>query len=92
MSAEKWADRLMRQQKMTSDLYLRGEQPPTPRQVSAVLHALADHTFLMHLTGPEVAEMGSDRADLGTTWAQATGAGRLLQRMGDALDRREASA
>ncbi|HEY6934292.1 MAG TPA: hypothetical protein VI452_12925 [Marmoricola sp.] len=86
VAGEHAADRLLRSQKLYSEVYLHGEEPPTPQQVAAVLHALADHTLLAHLVGPDVAELGRDRAHLGDGWAQASGIGRFLQRMGDWLE------
>lgn len=86
------ADRLLRSQKIApGSVYLRGEDPPTPQQVSAVLHALADHSLLMHLQSDEVAELGNNRAALGPEWRRATAVGRFLQRMGDWLDMRDES-
>jgi sugar/nucleoside kinase (ribokinase family) len=81
------ADRLMGAQKLSSDVYLRGEKPPTARQVSAVLHALSEFSITMLMTGPEVRAIGNDTADHGEHWAQATGIGRWLHRAGDWLDR-----
>lgn len=77
------ADRLLASQKLQAKSpYLCGQPPPTPSQVSAVLHALADHTLMEHLyvVAPDLA---SDRADLGPSFQQASGMGRFFQRMGD---------
>lgn len=77
------ADRLARSQKIhPGSVYLNGEPPPTPNQIGAVLHALADHTLIEAMLHA-AAELGADRAHLGEQWATATGLGRYLQRMGD---------
>ncbi len=84
------ADRLLRSQKLNlGSPYLHGEEPPSPNQVSAVLHALADHTLNERMVGPLVEEMGQDRGHLGPYWAQTSGLGRFLQRMGDWIEYRE---
>src|SRR4051812_13493228 len=79
------ADRLYDAQKPGIDVYLHGDPKPTRNQVAAVLHALADHTLLEHAVGL-AAYLGQDRADYGRTFSQATGLGRWLQSMGDALE------
>lgn len=85
IGTEHAADRLARSQKIQAgSVYLNGEQPPTPNQIGAVLHALADHTLIEGMLHAAV-ELGSDRAHLGEQWATATGLGRYLQRMGDWL-------
>lgn len=79
-------DRLLHSQKLQpTSPYLHGEPPPTPTQISAVLHALADHTLIeaMLHAAPEI---GRDRARLGGRWAETTGLGRYLQRMGDWIE------
>ena len=87
VAGEHAADRLLRAQKLEpGSPYLVGEEPPTPNQIGAVLHALADHTLLMHLVGDEVAALGEDRAHLGPGWQQATAIGRFLQKMGDRVE------
>lgn len=83
VSNEHAADRLRASQKLQpTSPYLYGEPPPTPTQIGAVLHALADHTLIeaMLTAAPEI---GDDRAHLGSRWAMTTGLGRYLQRMGD---------
>lgn len=92
-TGEHAADRLVRQQAITSDLYLHGEPPPTTRQISAVLHALADFTLQQHMLGDEVLVLGDRPGQriwpYGTEdirWAQAVGIGRLFHGMGDHLD------
>lgn len=93
VAGEHAADRLLRAQKLEpGSPYLAGEEPPTPNQIAAVLHALADHTLLMHLVGDEVATLGEDRAHLGPGWQQATAIGRFLQNMGNRIERAERSA
>lgn len=88
VNGEHAADRLLRSQKLEQGSpYLHGEPPPTPTQVGAVLHALGDHTLLMHLVSDEVSALGEDRAHLGPGWREATALGRFFQRMGDACDR-----
>lgn len=79
------ADRVMRQQAITSPVYLHGEQPPTANQVAAVLHALADFTHNEHMLSDEVADLGRDRLEHGTKWAQATALGRYFHALGDWL-------
>lgn len=85
------ADRLLRSQKLSpGSVYLHEEPPPSPQQISAVLHALADHSLLMRLLSDEVTELlGQDYSHLGKNWKQAAAVGRFLQHMGDRLDRRE---
>ncbi|WIE81168.1 hypothetical protein [Curtobacterium sp. MCSS17_016] len=82
IAGEHAADRLMRQQALTSQVYLGGDQPPTPRQVAAVLHALSDHTHLTHLLSDDVAALAADRDGRSQ---QADGAGRYLQGIADHL-------
>lgn len=77
----------MKAQKLSSEVYLNGEKPPTRQQVSVVLHALADHTLAAHLVSAEVRKIGADRAYLGEDWERASGIGRFFQKMGNALDR-----
>ena len=87
IAGEHAADRLMRSQKIQpGSVYLHGEDPPTPTQVSAVLHALADHTLIAHMHSEEVLTLGDHRAHLGGTWRQDSATGRFFQRMGDRLD------
>lgn len=78
---EEWAERLYGSQKLDEGgPYLRDEPKPTRQQVSAVLHALADHTAITNMLA--VAEdMGGS-----STWPEATGIGRYYQRLGDALE------
>ena len=76
-------DRLMRQQAMTSTVHLAGETPPTRRQVAAVLHALSDHTQLMHLLSDDVAALAADFGVPATR--QADGVGRYLHGVADHL-------
>lgn len=87
------ADRLLRSQKLQAGSpYLFDEQPPTPTQIGAVLHSLADHSLLMHLeTSKAVAALGADRVHLGPAWGAASAKGRFLQRMGAWLEQRAAS-
>lgn len=80
-----WAYRLYDAQKLGLDVYLHGDAKPTRNQVAAVLHALADHTLLEHAV-VRASHLGQDRRELGPTFAQATGMGRWLQQMGDALE------
>lgn len=85
------ADRLMQGQKLRrGSPYLMGEEPPTPMQVSAVLHALADHTLIENMLH-HARDLGEDRAHLGDSWALTSGVGRYLQRMGGWLERPLAS-
>lgn len=77
------ADRLMQSQKLRcGSPYLMGAEPPSPAQVAAVLHALADHTLIENMLHSSP-DLGADRAHLGEQWATTTGVGRYLQRMGD---------
>lgn len=80
-----WADRVYRSQKLGSDVYLHGDPQPTPNQVAAVMHALADHTLNTHMV-VAAERLGEDRAHLGTEWVLATGLGRYFQGLGDALE------
>lgn len=81
------ADRLLASQKLhAGSPYLAGQEPPSPQQISAVLHALADHSLQSHWNSETVLALGEDRAHLGGTWRAATAQGRFLQRMGDWLD------
>lgn len=83
VAGEHAADRLLRSQKLEKGSpYLGDEEPPTPRQVGAVLHALADHTLLAHMNSEAVLVLGDDRVDLGGTWRQDIAHGRFFQRMG----------
>lgn len=80
-----WAYRLYDAQKLGLETYLHGDPKPTRNQVAAVLHALADHTLLEHAVS--VAPFaGSDRREYGFTFQYATGLGRWLQQMGNALE------
>ena len=80
------ADRLLASQALWPGiLYLRGQQPPTAQQVSAVLRALADHTIQARWMTPEVRMLGRDTG-LGDEWRQASGISRYLRGMGDWLD------
>jgi hypothetical protein len=84
------ADRILSNQKVQEgSVYLRGEAAPTPQQVAAVLHALADHSLIMHMLSDDVKHLGADNAELGGKWEQATGIGRWFQGLGDALDFRK---
>ncbi len=77
------ADRLMASQKLqATSPYLGGAKPPSRQQVSAVLHALADHTLMerLFIVAPDLAP---DRANLGLSFQQASGMGRFFQAMGD---------
>ena len=80
-----WAYRLYDAQKLGLDLYLGDDPKPTRNQVSAVLHAMADHTLLMHAVS-RASALGSDRAEYGFQFAQATGLGRFLQQLGNAME------
>lgn len=80
------ADRLLASQKLNAGSpYLAGQEPPTPQQISAVLHALADHSLQSHWNSETVLTRRR-RSHLGGTWRAATAQGRFLQRMGDWLD------
>lgn len=82
---DKWAKRVMDGQKLGLDIYLHGDPKPTPNQVAAVLHTLADHTHIVNML--ECAEvLGEDRSELGIRWVRATGLGRYFQGIGDALE------
>lgn len=79
-------DRLLASQKLSvGSPYLIGEEPPTPNQVSAVLHALADHGLQSHMNSETVLAIGDDRAPLGATWRQDTAHGRFFQAMGNSI-------
>lgn len=86
LNGEHPADRVYRQQAISSDVYLKGETAPTKNQVAAVLHALADHTHNQHMLGADVEALGADRADLGEGWAQTTGLGRYFHALGSWLE------
>ena len=80
------ADRLLASQALNDrSLYLRGEPPPTPQQVCAVLHGLADLSILARLVSDDVKRIGRDRG-LGDQWRHASGIGRYLRGMGDWID------
>ena len=84
------ADRILGNQKIQEgSICLRGQAATTPQQVSAVLHALADHGLINKMLSDDVKHLGADHADLGEGWEQSTGVGRWLQGIGDALDFRE---
>lgn len=86
--AKPWADRLLTNQKIEpGSPYLMGDAAPTPNQIAAVLHALADHTLnqSMYDAAPE---LGIDRDSLGERWQFVTGLGRYFQRLGDAIEGR----
>ncbi|MGW8431539.1 hypothetical protein ACWGJ9_10650 [Curtobacterium citreum] len=82
IAGEHAGDRLMRQQALTSAVHLGNEQPPTRRQVAAVLHALSDHTQLSRLLSDDVEALAADRPGAGQ---QADGVGRYLQGIADHL-------
>lgn len=86
-----WADRLVAGQKLrTGSPYLHGEEGPTRNQIAAVLHALADHTAIVHML--EVAPaLGADREQLGEGWVLAMGVGRYLQALGNAVEQPDAN-
>lgn len=78
------ADRLLASQKLQAgSLYLHGDAPPTRNQISAVLHALGDHSLQAHMNSTTVLSLGDDRAHLGGTWRADTAHGRFFQMMGD---------
>ncbi|MFE6967009.1 hypothetical protein ACFVAJ_17995 [Agromyces sp. NPDC057679] len=80
------AVRLVHSQKLEpGSPHLAGQTPPTHQQISATLHALADHTLNGHMLRT-AEQLGADRAGLGPDWAATTGLGRYLQQMGDRLD------
>lgn len=80
------ADRLMQSQKLwRGGPYLGDEEPPSRRQVAAVLHALADHTLIENMLH-RAPEFGAHRAHLGGSWATTSGLGRYFQNMGDWLE------
>jgi hypothetical protein len=79
-------ERLLASQKLEpGSPYLFGEEPPTPNQISAVLHALADHGLQSHMNSEVVLALGTDRAELGGTWKQDSAHGRFFQAMGDSV-------
>lgn len=79
-------DRLLASQKLqTGSLYLHGEPPPTRNQISAVLHALGDHSLQAHMNSETVLTLGDDRAHLGGTWRADSAHGRFFQMMGDSV-------
>jgi hypothetical protein len=80
------AIRLLMSQQISSDVYLQGEPPPTPRQIAAVLHALADHTHNRHMLSDAVASLGEERNPFGDKSAHITGLGRYFHGLGDYLD------
>lgn len=82
---EKWAERLWNAQKLGSEVYLHGDPKPSRNQVAAVLHSLADHTAIVHMLS-EAMELGKDRLVFGKSWGRATGVGRYLQLLGDAIE------
>lgn len=82
VGAEHAADRLMRSQKLQlGSPYLEGDEPPSTRQVAAVLHALADHTLIESMLHAAPG-LGAYCAHLGDSWATTSGVGRYLQNMG----------
>lgn len=81
------AQRILGSQKLQQgSVYLDGDDAPTPNQVAAVLHALADHSLINLILSDTVKELGADRADMGEQWVQSTGVGRWLQKVGDEMN------
>lgn len=86
-AADEAVTRLLNNQKLEyGSPYLAAQPPPTRQQVSAVLHALADHSLLTLLNSPQTLVLGQDRAHLGEYFARASAHGRFLQLMGDRVE------
>lgn len=60
----------------------QGVQPPEPRQVAAVLHAMADHTAIMQA-------LARFRPEDTSFWPEATAIGRWFHALGDHIEERE---
>ena len=88
LDADEHAERLIRAEALASSAHLGDDPAPTRNQVAAVLHALADHTLLMHLMSDDVADLDALDRDRGPQWHHASGAGRYLQGLADHLSRR----
>lgn len=78
------ADRIRRAQSMQPGmgLDLRGQEPPTPAQVAAVLRAMADHA-MWQMWIAEARRVGTDRGTLGPDWALLSGIGRVMHGVAD---------
>ena len=75
---EKYATRLLQSQDVRRG-NLRGDGPPTPLQVAAVLHGLADHGAIVHLLDVVAAQRAMARPGDGDFAPAATSVGRYFQ-------------
>lgn len=84
VAGEHPADRLLHTQGVRQGS-LRGDAPPTPLQVAAVMHGLADHTHLAHIVNKVVTRAGL--ADTDDTFnPPATSLGRYFHALGDKIE------
>lgn len=84
VAGEHPAQRLLRTQDVQRGS-LRGDGPPTPLQVAAVLHGLADHTHILHML--KVADEGylvNPAEEL--PWPGATSLGRYFHGLADYIE------
>lgn len=82
-NSENSGDRLMKQ----LDNRLTGEDKPTRKQVGMVLHALADHTAIMHMTQYDrQSKWHPDKEE--EYWPTETSIGRWFHAVGDDLEDR----
>jgi len=82
LHGEHFADRLVKHQSLRGDVILKGDPPPTPNQIAAVLDALSNQGFTMRLVSEDVAAMGRDRRNADDAAARSTGLGRFLKDCG----------
>lgn len=68
---------------------LRGDGPPTPLQVAAVLHGMADHTAIQHLLNVIANGHAMRRDTDDNLWPEATSVGRYFHALGDTIESEE---
>lgn len=93
MSSFNPAQRVLDNLAAAGDTHLKGDPPLTPRQVSAVMHALADLTHQHHMLSDEVLHLASgEDLQVGVEWARANALGRYFHHLGDTLGDAQADA
>lgn len=83
---EQYAQRLLSTQDVQRGS-LRGDGPPTPLQVAAVLHGMADHTAILHMLNVVAGQQAMARPGDDHEPA-ATSVGRYLHALGDSIEQR----
>lgn len=81
-----WAERIINSQRVSSEAYLCGDEPPTRNQIAAVIRSLADFSHNQHMVSEDIRDMGSDRSEFGDKWAHATGLGRYFHALADHIE------